>query len=80
MVLAKAPRKGEAHQYAPLVNIPSDVRESVPLIYIGTNRSLKEHGTRLRHGFVKTELVAKEHHVSAQRGADITDCLAHECM
>jgi energy-coupling factor transporter ATP-binding protein EcfA2 len=43
MLLAKAPKTGEKHQYQPLVNIPSEVRECVPLIYIGTNRSLKEH-------------------------------------
>ena len=53
MVLAKAPKKGEAHQYAPLVNIPSVVRESVPLIYIGTNRSLKEHLPAARYSLLR---------------------------
>jgi len=53
MVLAKAPKKGEAHQYVPLVNIPSDVRESVPLIYIGTNRSLKEHLPAARYSLLR---------------------------
>lgn len=41
-VLAKAPKSGEQHSYEPLVGIPADVRELVPFIYIGTNRSLKE--------------------------------------
>jgi len=41
-VLAKAPRKGEQRKYEPLVGIPSEVRDAVPLIYIGTNRSLRE--------------------------------------
>jgi putative ATP-dependent endonuclease of the OLD family len=40
-VLVKAPKKGEPHKYMPLVNIPSELREGIPLIYIGTNRSLK---------------------------------------
>lgn len=42
-ILAKAPKAGEKRQYEPLVGIPSDVREPVPLIYLGTNRSLKDH-------------------------------------
>lgn len=41
-VLAKAPKRGEQHQYAPLVGLPSELRDQVPLIYIGTNRSLRE--------------------------------------
>lgn len=42
-VLAKAPKKGEKHQYQFLTGIPSEVREQVPLIYIGTRRSLESH-------------------------------------
>jgi len=53
MVLAKAPKKGEAHQYQPLVNVPSEVRELVPLIYIGTNRSLKEHLPAARYSMLR---------------------------
>jgi predicted ATP-dependent endonuclease of OLD family len=41
-VLSKAPRRGEAHQYMPLVNIPSEVRESIPLIFIGTSRAVSD--------------------------------------
>ena len=41
-VLANAPKAGEQHKYEPLVGIPSEVRDKVPLIHIGTNRSLKE--------------------------------------
>ncbi len=43
IVLAKAPQKGEKHQYQTIVGIPSEVREAVPVIFIGTNRSLKDH-------------------------------------
>jgi putative ATP-dependent endonuclease of the OLD family len=53
MVLVKAPRKGEQHKYQPLVNIPSDVREVVPVIYIGTNRSLREHLPGARYSLLR---------------------------
>ncbi|MDQ3668171.1 MAG: AAA family ATPase [Acidobacteriota bacterium] len=53
MVLAKAPKKGEKRQYQPLVNIPSEVRESVPLIYIGTNRTLKEQLPTARYSMLR---------------------------
>jgi predicted ATP-dependent endonuclease of OLD family len=52
-VLAKAPKKGEKHQYQPLINIPSEVRESVPLIYIGTNRTLKEQLPAARYSMLR---------------------------
>lgn len=42
-VLVKAPKKGEQRQYQPLVNVPQEVRETIPLVYVGTNRSLREH-------------------------------------
>jgi putative ATP-dependent endonuclease of the OLD family len=42
LVLAKAPKLGEQRQYTPLVGLPSEVRAQVPLIHIGTNRSLRE--------------------------------------
>lgn len=53
MVLKKAPKKGEKHEYEPLVNIPSEVRQNVPLIYIGTNRSLKEQLPSARYSLLR---------------------------
>lgn len=53
MVLAKAPKKNEQRQYQPLVNIPSEVRESLPLIYIGSNRSLKDHLPGARYSLLR---------------------------
>lgn len=53
MVLKKAPKKGDQHEYEPLVNIPSEVRENVPLIYIGTNRSLKEQLPSARYSLLR---------------------------
>lgn len=74
MVLAKAPKKGERHQYQPLINIPSEVRESVPLIYIGTNRTLKEqlpaaHYSMLRRLFedINRELQDPEQTVTVKK-------------
>jgi putative ATP-dependent endonuclease of the OLD family len=52
-VLAKVPKMGEKRQYERLVGIPSDVREAVPLIYIGTNRSLKEQLPGARYSLLR---------------------------
>jgi putative ATP-dependent endonuclease of the OLD family len=52
-VLAKAPKKGEQRQYERLVGIPSEVRDAVPLIYIGTNRSLKEQLPSARYSLLR---------------------------
>lgn len=38
-----APKKGQKLDFEALINIPADIRARVPLIYIGTNRSLAEH-------------------------------------
>lgn len=51
-VLARAPRKGESHQYKPLVTIPYTVQEQVPLIYIGSGRALTDHLPRARHSLL----------------------------
>jgi predicted ATP-dependent endonuclease of OLD family len=52
-VLAKAPKKGEQHQCERLIGIPSEVRAAVPLIYIGTNRTLKEQLPSARHSLLR---------------------------
>jgi putative ATP-dependent endonuclease of the OLD family len=52
-VLTKAPKKGEAHRYERLVGIPSEVREAIPLIYIGTNRSLREQLPSARYSLLR---------------------------
>lgn len=53
MVVGKRPKKGESHQYEPIVGIPSDVREAVPFVYVGTNRSLKEHLPGARYSLLR---------------------------
>jgi putative ATP-dependent endonuclease of OLD family len=52
-VLAKAPKAGQAHQYERLVGVPSEVRDAIPLIYIGTNRSLKEQLPSARYSLLR---------------------------
>jgi hypothetical protein len=52
-VLAKAPKKGEKHQYQFLTGIPSELREQVPLIYIGTHRSLESHLPGARYSLLR---------------------------
>lgn len=53
VVLAKAPKRGQQHQYQRLVNIPSELRESVPLVYVGTNRSLRDHLPGARYSLLR---------------------------
>lgn len=52
-VLKEAPRKGKAHQYQPLLGIPSDVRDQIPLIYIGTHRPIKDHLPAARNSLLR---------------------------
>lgn len=52
-VLAKAPKKGEPHKYQQLIGIPPEIRASIPIIYIGTNRSLKEHLPSARYSLLR---------------------------
>jgi putative ATP-dependent endonuclease of OLD family len=52
-VLSKAPKKGAQREYERLVGIPSGVRDAIPLIYIGTNRSLKEQLPSARYSLLR---------------------------
>jgi predicted ATP-dependent endonuclease of OLD family len=54
MVMTKPPRKGSKPEFGPIVGIPSDIRDQVPLIYIGTNRSLKEQLPGARYSLLRT--------------------------
>lgn len=51
--LAKAPKKGEAHQYAPIVGIPDEVRDQVPLIYLGSPRRLADQLPGARYSLLR---------------------------
>ena len=41
-VLAEAPKKGKPHQYRVLATIPPEVREQVPVIFVGADRRLAD--------------------------------------
>ncbi len=41
MVQQEAPKKGKPPTFAPLTNIPPEIRDQVPVIFIGTDRSLE---------------------------------------
>lgn len=78
-VLIKAPRKGHQREYQPLVNVPPEVRDQIPVIYIGTNRSLKEQLPAARYSLLRQlfEDVDRElrdpAHTIRIRGADGAD-------
>jgi len=52
-VLANRPKKGFQNKYEPIIGIPAEVRESIPLIYIGTNRSIKEQLPSSRYSLLR---------------------------
>ena len=52
-VVSKAPKKGEQQQYLPLVNVPSELRESVPLIFIGTSRAINDQLPSARNSLLR---------------------------
>lgn len=73
-VLAKAPKKGQQREYKALVGVPSDIRDGVPLIYIGTNRSLTEQLPSARYSLLRQmfqeidkDLNRPEHTVKVKR-------------
>jgi predicted ATP-dependent endonuclease of OLD family len=52
-VQATALKKGQQLKFEPLVGIPQDVRDQVPFIYIGTNRSLREQLPGARYSLLR---------------------------
>ncbi len=42
LVLKEVPKAGKKHEYKPLLGIPREVKEAIPLIYIGADRSLRK--------------------------------------
>jgi predicted ATPase len=85
MVVGKQPKKGEAHQYEPVVGIPGDVREAIPLIYIGTHRALKDQLPGARYSLLRQLLEDidrdfrdPKHEVSVVRADGTTASLSRE--
>jgi putative ATP-dependent endonuclease of the OLD family len=52
-VLAEPPRKGQPHKYKRLANIPSEVKNQVPAIFIGADRRLAEQMPTARYSLLR---------------------------
>jgi putative ATP-dependent endonuclease of the OLD family len=46
-------KRGEAPKFEPIIGIPQEVRDAIPLIYIGTNRSLREQLPSARNSLLR---------------------------
>ena len=53
-ILAKKPRAGEQRQYQPLTTIPQDIQGNINLIYIGSDRSLRNQLPSSRYSLLGT--------------------------
>ena len=53
MVPQSAPKKGVKPQFEPLLSIPMELKESVPLVYIGTRRSFSDHLPSSRYSLLR---------------------------
>jgi len=53
MVPAQAPQRGQKTPYKPLPNIPEEVRDQIPAIFIGTDRQLADQLPSSRHGLLR---------------------------
>lgn len=52
-VMKTAPKKGQPPQFEALVNIPSEIREQVPVIYLGSHRLLKDQLPGARNSLLR---------------------------
>ncbi len=53
VVLAKPLRKGERADYRPVMGIPQEILEDIPIIYIGMNRELKDQLPSNRYSLLR---------------------------
>jgi predicted ATP-dependent endonuclease of OLD family len=53
LVPTKAPKTGEKLTFAPVLGIPNEVREQIPVILIDTNRRLEDHLPSARYSLLK---------------------------
>jgi putative ATP-dependent endonuclease of OLD family len=52
-VMTTYPKRGERPKFEPIVGIPQEVRDAIPLIHIGTNRSLREQLPGARNSLLR---------------------------
>jgi putative ATP-dependent endonuclease of OLD family len=53
MVLSEAPKTGKQRAYHPLVSIPDEVREQIPVIFVGTDRNIEDHMPSTRNSLLR---------------------------
>jgi putative ATP-dependent endonuclease of OLD family len=53
LVMTTYPKRGERPKFEPIIGIPQEVRDAVPLIHIGTNRSLREQLPSARNSLLR---------------------------
>lgn len=51
-ILAEKPKRGQANKYKPLTTIPQDMQENIPVIFIGTDRNLKNQLPNARNSLL----------------------------
>lgn len=55
-VLAEAPQHGKQHKYKTLTSIPAEIREQMPVLFIGTDRSLSTQLPSVRTSLLRRML------------------------
>ena len=53
VVLSKKPQTGEKHQYKPIISIPQEVLEQIPVIFIDANRQLKDQLPKSKYSLLR---------------------------
>jgi predicted ATP-dependent endonuclease of OLD family len=65
-VLVEKPKIGTPHKYRPLTTIPQEMQESIPVIFIGTDRTLKNQLPGARNSLLGTLLNDINHDFSRE--------------
>lgn len=81
LALTEAPKTGQSHKLAPLVFIPQEVKDQVPLIYVGTDRRLADQMPSARASLLRrllTDVDSAMRSTPAEVEGNTTPCTAHD--
>jgi hypothetical protein len=53
MVMSKAPKAGQKPEFQAVVGIPQDIRDQIPLIYLGSHRLLRDQLPEARYSLLR---------------------------
>jgi putative ATP-dependent endonuclease of OLD family len=53
MVMSKAPKAGQKPEFQPVLGIPQDIRDQIPLIYLGSHRLLRDQLPGARYSLLR---------------------------